>query len=159
MINLNFKNILFFGLTYVSLFLLMACKDDDSQPTHTVTNISPESGPKTSIVTITGSGFSTVPNENVVTLNDFPCPVSSATATELKITIPAKAGSGNLTVTIKGRSVETTHFTYIYTQTTVTTLAGSSQGDVDNFSLPTGVAVDNDGNEYVADYGNHKIKR
>ncbi len=47
-----------------------------------------------------------------------------------------------------------------------TILAGSSEsGDVDGqgasarFNLPTGIAVDNDGNVYVADLFNHKIRK
>jgi len=147
---------LFIGLC---LLLLAACKKDEPKSALLISGLSPSSGPKTTIVTITGSGFSTVASENVVTLNDLACPVSSATATELKITIPAKAGSGKLKVAVKGQSAETPPFTYIYTQVNVTTLAGSTLGDGERFNRPSGVAVDKDGNVYVADERNHKIKK
>jgi len=47
----------------------------------------------------------------------------------------------------------------------VSTLAGSSSGYEDGtgenakFKYPTGVAVDGSGNIYIADYGNHKIRK
>ena len=47
----------------------------------------------------------------------------------------------------------------------VTTIAGSTQGDQDGtgieakFNSPIAVAVDNSGNVYVADLGNHKIRK
>lgn len=47
----------------------------------------------------------------------------------------------------------------------VTTFAGSSRGDTDatgnsaQFNSPQGLAIDASGNLYVADYGNHKIKK
>jgi DNA-binding beta-propeller fold protein YncE len=147
---------LFIGLC---LLLLAACKKDEPKSALLISGLSPGSGPKTTIVTITGSGFSTVASENVVTLNGLACPINSATATELKITIPAKAGSGKLKVSLKGQSAETPPFTYIYTQVNVTTLAGSTEGDGGRFYFPRGVAVDKDGNVYVADVGNHKIKK
>jgi ATP-dependent protease HslVU (ClpYQ) peptidase subunit len=124
-----------------------------------ISGISPISGPKTTIVTITGSGFSTNAAENVVTLNGLSCPVIAAAPTELKVTIPAKAGSGKLLLNVYGKTGETPPFTYIYSQVTITTLAGSTQGDGDKFNTPRGVAVDKDGNVYVADQGNHKIKK
>ena len=47
----------------------------------------------------------------------------------------------------------------------VTTLAGSSSGDMDGaladaqFNTPTGVAVDSSGYVYVGDYNNHRIRK
>jgi hypothetical protein len=41
----------------------------------------------------------------------------------------------------------------------VSTLAGSTQGDGERFNRPIRIALDKDGNIYVADLGNHKIKK
>ncbi|WP_394758663.1 NHL repeat-containing protein [Flavobacterium sp.] len=47
----------------------------------------------------------------------------------------------------------------------VTTFVGGTQGSDDaqgiaaKFNKPTGIAIDNSGNIYVADYGNHKIRK
>lgn len=42
---------------------------------------------------------------------------------------------------------------------TVTTLAGSTAGDAEKFNESSDVAVDKDGNVYVADTFNQKIKK
>lgn len=42
---------------------------------------------------------------------------------------------------------------------TVTTLAGSTAGDAEKLNEPSDVAVDQDGNVYVADRGHQKIKK
>jgi hypothetical protein len=116
------KHRLFFTNLVVLLLgvlLLGACKKDDLQSPVAITGLTPASGPRTTVVTITGSSFSAVPSENVVTLNELVCPVSSATGTELKVSIPPKAGSGKIKVTVKGQSGQTPRFTYAYTQVTI----------------------------------------
>jgi DNA-binding beta-propeller fold protein YncE len=109
-------------------------------------------------VTIEGSGFSTIANENVVTINGKATTVSGATAIKLTIKVPAKAGSGLIGVTVNTKSATTTtDFTYDW-QAVVTTLAGSG-GTVGQFNHPTAVAVDKNGNVYVADYNNNRIRK
>lgn len=84
--------------------MLIGCSDDGTSDVPLViSGISPTSGPKTTIVTITGSGFSANAVDNVVTLNTLACQVTYASSTELKITIPPKAGSGKLEVKVGGR--------------------------------------------------------
>ncbi len=130
----------------------------------TVTSISPTSGPRNTAVVITGTGFSATPAENTVTLNGITCTVTNASTTQLSITIPAGAGSGNIIVGVNGSTVESEEFEFIYT-TEVSTLAGSSSGYAEGngtsaqFSQPYQIAVDGNGNVYVADAGNHRIRK
>jgi len=115
-------------------------------------------------VTVTGSGFSTVPSENVVTLNNKPCTVDSASATELKVIIPANAGSGNLQVTVLAKTAQSATFTYDLTFVTVSTPAGAEPGFLNGvgaaakFFGPIGVAFDAAGTLFVADSSNQRIR-
>lgn len=135
-----------------------ACKEDEVQPDVIISAITPSSGPKATVVTLSGSGFSTNAAANSVTLNGLVCAVTSAQATELTIAIPAKAGTGNIQVQVNGKTGQSAEFTYIK-EVTVTTLAGSTEGDGDKFAGPRDVDVDEAGNVYIADYGNQKIKK
>jgi streptogramin lyase len=135
-----------------------------SVPPLAISSIAPDSGPKATVVVITGTSFSAIAAENVVTINGKTCLVTNATTTELTITIPANAGSGTISVATGGKTVQSTMFNYTFT-ITVSTLAGSTSGYTDatgtdaQFSQPYSVATDADGNVYVADAGNHKIRK
>ena len=69
-----------------------------------ITSISPTAGPVGTIVTITGSGFSEIPSENVVTMGDKIPVVKSSSLNELKIIIPESASTNELVVTVNGLS-------------------------------------------------------
>jgi YD repeat-containing protein len=71
-----------------------------SQSTSTlaISSISSPEGAPGSTVTIVGSGFSTNPSSDIVTVNGVAATVVSATATELVIDIPAGATSGRIEV-------------------------------------------------------------
>lgn len=56
-------------------------------------------------VTITGEGFSTTLGNNVVKINGVRATVTSATATELKVTVPVGASTGSITVEIEGQVI------------------------------------------------------
>ncbi|QQP98384.1 IPT/TIG domain-containing protein [Lysobacter enzymogenes] len=56
-------------------------------------------------VTIQGQGFSTTAGDNVVRFSGVAATVTSATLTELKVTVPAGASTGPLTVTVGTQTV------------------------------------------------------
>lgn len=134
------------------------------EPPLAVTAITPTTGAKNTIVTITGTGFNTTAASNTVTLNDKTCVVTNATATQLTVVIPAGAGSGVLKVTTRGTTVDSPAFEFVFT-ISVSTLAGSSSGFAEGtgtaakFAQPYTAAVDADGNVYIADTNNHRIRK
>lgn len=133
-------------------------------PVLAITAISPTTGPKNTVVTITGTAFSTTLATNVVKLNDKVCTVTEATETQLKVTIPAGSTSGKLKVTIGTATAESQTFDYLFT-ITASTFAGSSEGDAEGtgtaaqFKKPKDLVFDAAGNLYVTDADNFKIKK
>ncbi len=55
---------------------------------------------------ITGEGFSTVKEENLVKLNDLIIPVAEATASQLKLILPKEAKTGILSVAVDEKSID-----------------------------------------------------
>jgi YD repeat-containing protein len=70
----------------------------------TITSVSPTQGVVATSVTISGTNFKTTANQNVVTFNATPAPVSAATGTSIATAVPAAATSGKISVaTVHGR--------------------------------------------------------
>jgi YD repeat-containing protein len=64
-----------------------------------IITLSPGTGPVGATVLISGTGFSTTPAQNAVTFNGAPATVSSATATQLIVEVPAGATTGTIGIT------------------------------------------------------------
>ncbi|SFD02205.1 hypothetical protein SAMN05518672_10181 [Chitinophaga sp. CF118] len=160
------------------LIAITACKKDNgfthsaSSPM-TIDQFTPTVGGNATSILITGSNFSTDTAAITVTINGQSLAIIGSSATQIMAVVPSKCGSGNLVVKIgKDSVVSTDVFNYVFTRT-VSTLAGNgtagfSNGkgaDVmfnfggENWYRSCGLTVDNDLNIYVADPGNHCIRK
>src|SRR5882724_11342939 len=103
------------ALIVLSIFADSCKKKDDPTPTVelSILSISPNTGSTGTAVTIVGTGFGASAADNEVTLNGKICPVTSAAATQLHITIPADAGTGPITVKVGIKTATSSTFTYL----------------------------------------------
>ncbi len=128
-------------------------------PTPVITSISPAKGFTGDRITITGSNFSTVADNNIVKFGTIPVHVESASATQLTINVPEELDN-TLTVTVNEVvSVPSQKFD-VLNHFNVTTLAGGSSvnhgyvdatGSAARFSLPGSMLMDSEGNLLVCD--------
>jgi hypothetical protein len=139
-------------MTISAIVLMTSCKKEDTpvptpDPLPTVTSISPASGPKNTVVTITGTNFGTNLTTLKVYFNNVQATVQTATNTAITAVVPNGAGSGVVkvektpTVQVNGPS-----FTYLTPGTTIT-FAGSTIGYADGtgtsalFGNPAGITM------------------
>jgi len=133
----------------------------------TVTGINPATGAFNTSVTITGTGFGSTAANNIVKFNGVSAIVQSATSVSMVVTVPAKAGTGTVTVSQNGQAATAMGpvFNYVYTATVSTFAGNGTAGFADGaatsaaFRAPVGVVVDASGNVYVADAGNNRIRK
>lgn len=157
-----FKNTLILFLS----ILLYGCSTDDTPIANpTLTSINPTSGPKTTVVTISGEDFGIDTSAVQVFFNNVEAAIQTVTNTIIMVEVPVKAGTGLVKVIVNGTELVGQEFTYVLT-TEVSTFAGNDiTGDTDGtgteakFALPTDVAIDSQDNIYVADRSNHKIRK
>jgi hypothetical protein len=71
-----------------------------------ISAFAPQTGGVGSSVTITGTNFSAVTNQNTVTFNGITAPVTASSATQLTVTVPQTA-TGKIAVSVKGKSFTT----------------------------------------------------
>lgn len=141
-----------------------------------ISSVDPTSGPVGTEVTITGTGFSPSSGENVVKFTDgaegVAATVTSATDTEIKISVPEGATTGVIMVTVDDETVESGEFTvtvppvgvYSYTVSKVagrSSLGGPIDGPAQNaqFHEPFGLAIDADGNILIGDRLTHRVRK
>jgi sugar lactone lactonase YvrE len=92
-------------ITFVFFMLWSACKesDDPIPPTDvepTLTGFSPTSGAVGTVVTLTGTNFSTTLPDNTVKFNGTVAIVSAATTTSLTVAVPTGATTGKISVQV-----------------------------------------------------------
>lgn len=70
-----------------------------------IRTVTPLSGPAGQVMTIEGVNFSTITDENIVTINGKPVPVSVATPNTLTLTIPGNTGDGAVKLAVNDQAV------------------------------------------------------
>jgi sugar lactone lactonase YvrE len=160
----------------ILLFIFVAAnfssckKDSDSPPTPAqppvvISGISPLSGPYSTVVTITGSGFNANMISNTVKFNNKEAVVQSASATQLVATVPKSAGVGPVSVQNGIVTGTGPNFNFIRTITVSSLAGGGTNGFADGigaaakFAQPIGIASDNQGNIYVGDAQNNRVRK
>jgi RHS repeat-associated protein len=136
-----------------------------------ITTFTPTNGVVGDPVTISGTGFGSVPTANSVAFNGAPAIVgSNSTASAIYSWVPASATTGPIAVTVNGQTATSSNFSLVCPTAsglTVSTLAGKVgiQGSADGtgtaaqFTYPNGVTLDSSGNIFVADLGNALIRK
>lgn len=177
MIN-NKKNWCLLFIAFAAIAIFIGCKKDEGFK-HTAGGamtiddfIAKQGGGGTEIL-ITGTNFSTDTSEIEVTINGNRLVIIGSNGSQIMAVVPKKCGSGKVNVKIGTDSaVSAGIFNYVYTRT-VTTLAGNGtagfangQGTDAMFNFngqawyrSMGLAVDDKLNVYVADPGNHCIRK
>lgn len=98
------KRSVIFSVAVLSLFML-SCGDDENEPAGpAISSFAPASVLPGASVTITGSNFNSTTAGNQVLFNAVAATVTSASATQLVVTVSATATSGKITVIANGKS-------------------------------------------------------
>ncbi|MCW3466378.1 IPT/TIG domain-containing protein [Chitinophaga nivalis] len=111
-----------------------------------ITAVSPESGLAGTMVTITGTGFSNNPADNIVSFNGISTTVMTATETSLVLAAPAGLSTGELKVVVKGAAASAPRD---FRRAGVMTLAGGPASN-DLTTQISRIVVDDDKNVYVS---------
>lgn len=113
-----------------------------------ITKMTPDNGLAGSEIRITGTGFSTVPVENIVTFNGVAAPVKSVNAegTEIVLDAPQGLSTGLVRVSRNGQVAESP---IPFRRAGIITIAGGPTLDVIS-SNSKSIAVDSKGNVYVS---------
>ena len=102
--------------------MLYACKKNDPPPntippvtskSPSITSVSPITGGYNTVITITGTNFSTAITNNHVTVNGIVAAIQSATNKTITALVPERAGTGNVVVTTDDGTSNGTIFTYV----------------------------------------------
>lgn len=160
----NIKLINFIGFIILLGVMFTACNqlehpiygsdNPDPNPTGsspaTITDITPSEGYLKDVITIQGSGFSSVLEENLVSFGKKIGKVLSATNTNLQVETPTITGQTvEVKVAIKGSE--------FWSNSGEFTFKDAVQYVHDNINWPMGVDADTDGNVYVGSAGDEVI--
>ncbi len=149
----------------IAMLSFSSCGKSDEAPVLTVSGISPQSGPKATIVTISGSAFGTDINTTQVFFNEVEALVQTVNETQITAVVPARAFTGLVKVISNGKELIGPEFTYVISDVQVSSLVGGEKGFSDGlgrnakFNTLYSMCIDAQGNIYVADFFNQKIRK
>jgi len=167
---------------YIAFLLMIACitgcqkeggNGHNAGAPIVINDFTPAQGGFGTEVLFNGSNYINDTTQISVTLNGKPLKVVGVNGSQIMAVVPKKVGSGHFVVTIGGDSVVSSGiFNYVYTRS-VSTFAGSDSAGfangkgadaMFNFSSQSwyrsmGITVDDNLNVYVADPGNHCIRK
>jgi len=92
-----------FPLALISMLTIFSsCSKDEEiiKDNLGISSISPDNGTEGTLVTITGTGFNTIPEENIVMFNNVVTEVQMSSATHIVVTVPSQATTGKVTVKV-----------------------------------------------------------
>ena len=113
-------------------------------------SVAPASGPVGTTVTLTGTGFDATLAGTLVTFNGVSATVVSATSTDIIVTVPALATSGDLVLTVNGFQMNGGIFTVTPTTGVTALVSGLT-------APPLGIAIGQAGNLFVSQGAIHSI--
>ncbi len=124
------------------------------EPIPSITSFTPTSGPVGTTVTISGDNFHSTPENNIVFFGATQASVSSASATELTVTVPVGATYEPISVLVAGlQAYSQIPFLVAFGGSEIDTDAFGSKMDFNTGSLPESVCIgdfDGDGNADLA---------
>ena len=99
----------FLKILFLPLLLLAACKKSNvQQQSLTISGLSSVAFASGDAISVYGSGFDTIPSNNVVLFDGTPGEVATSTPNRLQVIVPVLAGSGHLSVTTHGSTATST---------------------------------------------------
>ncbi len=151
-------------LLFFTVITFINCNKDDINTT--VRSISPESGPKETVVSIQGDGFGADMNKVSVYFNGKEAEVLTVSESTITAKVPVKAFTGLVKVIVNGIESIGSKFTYIISEVNTSLIAGSGTagyldgtGAVAQFNIPIGLTIDSQDNLFVSEYGNNRIRK
>lgn len=97
----------FGALIVAAIVFLQACGSDDENDAQVpaIMDFAPKEGLPATVVTIYGSNFNALPDQNIVRFNGVTATVTEARSTSLKVTVPTGATTGKITVQVGDQQI------------------------------------------------------
>lgn len=167
------KTIIYHLQVVLLLLLAAACNknndfEHDNNAPVVVDKFTPETGAAGAEILIYGSNFSKDTTGVTVTINGIKALITGIISDHILVVVPEKAGSGKVAVTINGKTGTAPKDFQYQSSYKVTTLAGNGVAGYSdgkgvnaafNFGVRCGLDVDDNGNVYVADAYNLRVRK